>query len=105
LITRYADKCQLKLSECRGNPFNLQSVLEYPTIKGVAGNVLFFHHEHAEASAGEDDEGKVNPFEVNMSVALARHLIMNGYSSSQVSGPLLLALPYSMRAGTISIRR
>jgi hypothetical protein len=84
---------KLKLSECRGNPFNLQSVVAYPSIKGVAGDVLFFHHEHAEASAGEDDEGKVNPFEVNMSVALARHLIMNGYNSSQVSGPHPCALP------------
>jgi hypothetical protein len=83
----------LRLSECSSNPFNLQSVLAYPTIKGVAGNVLFFHHEHAEASAGEDDEGKVNPFEVNMSVALARHLIMNGYSSSQVRDPPLLHTP------------
>ncbi|EFX71347.1 hypothetical protein DAPPUDRAFT_129702 [Daphnia pulex] len=63
---------------------NHSSVLEYPDVRGMASNVFFLAHTEQEV---EDNEGKshLNPYEVDLSLALARHLIMQGYTPEQIT--------------------
>jgi superfamily I DNA and/or RNA helicase len=63
---------------------NHSSVLEYPDVRGMASNVFFLAHTEQEV---EDNEGKshLNPYEVDLSLALARHLIMQGYTPEKIT--------------------
>ncbi len=63
---------------------NHSSVLEYPGVRGMSSNVFFLAHTEQEV---EDNEGKshLNPYEVDLSLALARHLIMQGYTPEQIT--------------------
>jgi superfamily I DNA and/or RNA helicase len=63
---------------------NHSSVLEYPGVRGMASNVFFLTHTEQEV---EDKEGKshLNPYEVDLSLALARQLIIQGYNPNQIT--------------------
>jgi superfamily I DNA and/or RNA helicase len=63
---------------------NHASVLEYPGVRGMASNIFFLTHMEEEIG---DHEGKshLNPYEAELSLALARHLIMQGYSPKQIT--------------------
>ena len=63
---------------------NHASVLEYPGVRGMASNVFFLTHTEQEIG---DPEGKshLNPYEAEISLALARHLIMQGYTPKQIT--------------------
>ena len=63
---------------------NHSSVLEYPGVRGMASNLFFLTHTEEEIG---DHEGKshLNPYEAELSLALARHLIMQGYSPKQIT--------------------
>jgi superfamily I DNA and/or RNA helicase len=63
---------------------NHASVLDYPGVRGMASNVFFLTHTEQEIG---DHEGKshLNPYEAELSLALARHLIMQGYSPTQIT--------------------
>ena len=63
---------------------NHASVLEYPGVRGMASNIFFLTHTEEEIG---DHEGKshLNPYEAELSLALARHLIMQGYSPKQIT--------------------
>ncbi len=63
---------------------NHASVLEYPSIRGISSNVFFLSHTEQEVA---DHEGKshLNPYEAELSLALARHFIMQGYDPSQIT--------------------
>ncbi|XP_057379532.1 NFX1-type zinc finger-containing protein 1-like [Daphnia carinata] len=63
---------------------NHSSVLNYPAIRGLASNIFFLTHSEQEIG---DHEGKshLNPYEAQLSLALARHLIMQGYAPKQIT--------------------
>ena len=63
---------------------NHPSVLNYPNIRGMKSNVFFLAHNQPEVS---DSEGKshLNPYEADICLALARHLIMQGYLPEQIT--------------------
>ena len=63
---------------------NHPSVLEYPSVHGMASNVFFLAHTEMEVA---DNEGKshLNPYEAEVALALARHLLMQGYSPEQIT--------------------
>ena len=63
---------------------NHASVLEYPGVRGMASNVFFLTHTEQEIG---DHEGKshLNPYEAELTLALARHLIMQGYNPKQIT--------------------
>ncbi|KAI9558322.1 hypothetical protein GHT06_015075 [Daphnia sinensis] len=63
---------------------NHSSVLEYPTIRGLTSNIFFLTHTELEIG---DHEGKshLNPYEAQLSLTLARHLIMQGYAPKQIT--------------------
>lgn len=63
---------------------NHKSVLKYPNIRGMETNVFFLTHNEHEVA---DQEGKshLNPYEADISLALARHLVMQGYHPKQIT--------------------
>jgi len=63
---------------------NDRSVLEYPDVRGMKKNVFFLSHNERER---QDQEAKshLNPYEVDMALALVRHLLMQGYDPSQIT--------------------
>lgn len=63
---------------------NHSSVLKYPAIRGLASNIFFLTHSEPEIG---DHEGKshLNPYEAQLSLTLARHLIMQGYTPKQIT--------------------
>ena len=63
---------------------NHQSVYEYPEIRGMVRSVFFLAHAAKEIGDGEA-KSHVNPYEVDVSLALARHLLMQGYKTDQIT--------------------
>ena len=63
---------------------NHSSVLEYPDILGMQENVFFLEHTEREI---QDREGKshLNPYEVDLGLALVHHLLMQGYDPSMIT--------------------
>ncbi|KAG8980426.1 hypothetical protein FRC05_006058 [Tulasnella sp. 425] len=49
-----------------------------PSIRGMAKDVFFLDHRHAEGGAGEESVSKTNTFEVNMIKDLVLHLLRQG---------------------------
>lgn len=66
---------------------NHESVLRYRDTPGMAENVFFFAHAEHELGDESDQESRshLNPYEADMALALARHLLMQGLDSSQVT--------------------
>ncbi|KAG8914739.1 hypothetical protein FRC00_011180 [Tulasnella sp. 408] len=54
------------------------AVMGRPSIRGMAKDVFFLDHRHAEGGAGEESVSKVNTFEVNMIKDLVLHLLRQG---------------------------
>ena len=63
---------------------NHPSVLEYPNIRGMDSNIFFLTHTEMEV-ADSDGKSHLNPYEAEVALALARHLIMQGYSPNQIT--------------------
>ncbi|KAG8833026.1 hypothetical protein FRC17_000149 [Serendipita sp. 399] len=53
-------------------------VTKYPAVRGLARNIFFFHHTHAEGGADEESVSKYNAFEITMIKALVHHLLRQG---------------------------
>ncbi|KAI9551691.1 hypothetical protein GHT06_022027 [Daphnia sinensis] len=66
---------------------NHPSVLNYPDVLGMAENVFFLAHSEREKGDKSDQESRshLNPYEANMSLALARHLLMQGVEPSKIT--------------------
>jgi len=43
-----------------------EKVKNYPSIRGMAKDVWFFHHAHKESGGGDDGVSKCNPFEASI---------------------------------------
>lgn len=63
---------------------NHPSVLCYPEVQGMSTNVFFLTHNEPEMS-DRDAKSHLNPYEAEMSLALARHLIIQGIKPSQIT--------------------
>ena len=63
---------------------NHPSVLQYPDVRGMVSNVFFLTHTQLE-KADHEGKSKANPYEADIALALARHLMMQGYSASQIT--------------------
>lgn len=63
---------------------NSDSVQRYPSVRGMKRNVFFLTHDEKEMSE-HDGKSHVNPYEVDMALALARHLVMQGYKTEQIT--------------------
>lgn len=63
---------------------NHSSVMDYPNVRGMSNNVFFLAHTELEKA---DHEGKshLNPYEAELSLALARHLILQGYAPEKIT--------------------
>jgi superfamily I DNA and/or RNA helicase len=66
---------------------NHQSVTRYWDVPGMAENVFFLSHLEREKGDQSDQESRshLNPYEADMALALARHLLMQGLESSQIT--------------------
>lgn len=66
---------------------NHPSVLNYSNVPGMAENVFFLAHAEREKGDKSDQESRshLNPYEANMSLALARHLLMQGLEPSKIT--------------------
>ncbi|KAG8908575.1 hypothetical protein FRC01_007332 [Tulasnella sp. 417] len=69
-----------ELIRCTLYPFLIDNdvVMGRPSIRGMAKNVFFLDHRHAEGGAGEDSVSKTNAFEVDMIRDLVLHLLRQG---------------------------
>jgi superfamily I DNA and/or RNA helicase len=66
---------------------NHQSVLRYCDVPGMVDNVFFLSHSEREKGDQSDQESRshLNPYEADMALALARHLLMQGLEPSQIT--------------------
>ena len=66
---------------------NHVSVTRYPDIPGMTENVFFLDHTEREKGDKSDQESRshLNPYEAEMALALARHLLMQGFNSGQIT--------------------
>ncbi|EFX83237.1 hypothetical protein DAPPUDRAFT_301907 [Daphnia pulex] len=66
---------------------NHQSVLRYWDVPGMVESVFFLSHLEREKGDQSDQESRshLNPFEADMALALARHLLMQGLEPSQIT--------------------
>ncbi|XP_046738512.1 NFX1-type zinc finger-containing protein 1-like [Diprion similis] len=64
--------------------YNHQSVLDYPAVRGLVKNLFFLNHNNHENSHN-NEESWTNPFEAQFLVAFARHLILQGYSGTEIT--------------------
>ena len=66
---------------------NHQSVERYPNVPGMKHNVFFLTHSELEKGDKSDVESRshLNPYEADMALALARHLLMQGIQPSQIT--------------------
>ncbi|KAG1652735.1 NFX1-type zinc finger-containing protein 1 [Nymphon striatum] len=60
------------------------SVMEYPNVRGVGKNVFFVNHSFEEEKL-DDDPSKINLYEAEMVLELARYLILQGYSPDRIT--------------------
>ena len=67
------------------------SVNDRPNIRGMAKNVFFLAHEHLEVAESDDNNSHSNEFEAKLITQLARHLVLQGYSTEQIT----ILTPYS----------
>ncbi|XP_046620436.1 NFX1-type zinc finger-containing protein 1-like isoform X3 [Neodiprion virginianus] len=63
---------------------NHECVLEYPPVMGLEKNVFFITHDNPEATH-DNQESWINPHEAKFLVAFARHLILQGYKSTEIT--------------------
>ena len=63
---------------------NHPSVLEYPVVRGISSNVFFLSHTEQE-EADHEEKSHLNPYEAKLSLALARHFIMQGYDPDRIT--------------------
>ena len=63
---------------------NHESVLNYPPVRGMDESVFFLAHTQPEE---EDREGRshLNPYEAELALALARHLLLQGFAAQQIT--------------------
>ncbi|XP_014216560.1 NFX1-type zinc finger-containing protein 1-like [Copidosoma floridanum] len=64
--------------------YNHESVLNYPRVKGLDKNFFFLNHASTEENHNIDDSW-VNQHEVEFFSAFAKHLLMQGYSSDDIT--------------------
>ncbi|XP_057379336.1 NFX1-type zinc finger-containing protein 1-like [Daphnia carinata] len=66
---------------------NHPSVLSYTNVPGMAENVFFLAHSEREKGDKSDQESRshLNPYEANMALALARHLLIQGLEPSKIT--------------------
>lgn len=60
------------------------SVLNYPSIKGIRGDLIFFNHKQLE-SENKGLKSKTNEFEANMIVNLTDYFIKQNYKPEQIT--------------------
>ncbi|KAG1649332.1 NFX1-type zinc finger-containing protein 1 [Nymphon striatum] len=60
------------------------SVMEYPNVRGVGKNVFFVNHSFYEEKL-EDNPSKINLYEAEMVLELARYLILQDYSPDRIT--------------------
>ena len=63
---------------------NHDSVLKYLPVRGMKHSVFFLSHTHRERGE-QEGRSHANPYEVDLALALARHLLMNDYSACQIT--------------------
>ncbi len=66
---------------------NHQKVTMYPNVPGMTESVFFLNHTEREKGDKSDQESRshLNPYEAEIALALARHLLMQGFNSSQIT--------------------
>ena len=64
--------------------FNDKCVYDYPDIKGFDKNLFFLNHTNRESNQ-KNEESWMNDFEAKFLVALARHLIKQGYEPNKIT--------------------
>lgn len=66
---------------------NHESVLRYPNVSGMVHNVFFLTHSELEKGDKSDQESRsrTNPYEADLALALARHLLLQGLEPSQIT--------------------
>ncbi|XP_069936097.1 NFX1-type zinc finger-containing protein 1 isoform X2 [Cherax quadricarinatus] len=70
---------------------NHPSVDNYPNIKGITKNSFFISHDIPEREDSDDNNSHENQYEAEFVTGLCRHLILQGYSSNQIT----ILTPYS----------
>jgi cold shock CspA family protein len=65
--------------------YNHPDVLKYPNVKGVASNLFFINHAQLESADGESGMSKSNRHEATFLARLCNHLILQGYTSKQIT--------------------
>ncbi|CAH0045925.1 unnamed protein product [Clonostachys solani] len=71
-----------------------ESVQKYPKVVGMKQRLFWFHHEHLEASAANNDPlntSRSNDFEIEMTTALVSHLTRQG---EYAQGEIAVITPY-----------
>ncbi|XP_069193979.1 NFX1-type zinc finger-containing protein 1 [Procambarus clarkii] len=62
------------------------SVHQYPHVKGITTDIFFIAHSHHEKKgAGDESNSHENVHEAELMLALCRHLMLQGYSPSDVT--------------------
>ena len=81
------DVARLIVPSIYPNLENHRSVLRYCDVPGMADNVFFLSHLEREKGDQSDQESRshLNPYEADMALALARHLLMQGLEPSQIT--------------------
>lgn len=69
-----------------------ESVMAYPDVRGLAKNMFFFHHTHAEGGMDEETMSKFNIFEASMIIGLVKHLLRQGVYAE--SGKIVVLCMY-----------
>ncbi|KXZ53505.1 hypothetical protein GPECTOR_7g955 [Gonium pectorale] len=59
-------------------------VAAYPPLRGLSHPLFFIDHDHPEGGAGGEDRSKYNLWEAEYVVALAQHMLMQGYAPEDV---------------------
>lgn len=54
-------------------------VTAYPHVRGLSQPLSFLDHDHPEGGAADEERSKSNAWEAGYVVALARHLLLQGY--------------------------
>lgn len=66
---------------------NHETVLRYSDVPGMTKNVFFLAHKELEKGDKSDQESRshLNPFEADVALALARHLLLQGLDPVQIT--------------------
>ncbi|KAK7077997.1 NFX1-type zinc finger-containing protein 1 [Halocaridina rubra] len=68
-----------------------KSVHQHPHIRGMEKDIFFFTHDHHEEQGKDENSSKANSFEAEFIMALCQHIMLQGYSSDDVT----VLTPYS----------